>query len=184
MQRKLLHTRLFSTVLLLSGCEDAQRKHYEFGRLAYEAGDHATALKEFLPLAIHGETDAQCSLGIIYQEGKGVPQEQEDLELCARARSRPARLVERARIVLLAAAGKPDKEIAAELGMTAHKAARWRTRFLDLECRAWRRTPRGPGARVHLAGAGETNRAQNNPGQARQCYSLVNAHDGLRSRSQ
>jgi transposase len=41
-------------------------------------------------------------------------------------------VVERARIVLLAAAGKQDKEIAAELGITAHKAARWRNRFLDL----------------------------------------------------
>jgi transposase len=42
------------------------------------------------------------------------------------------RLVERARIVLLAAAGKQDKDIAAELGITAQKAARWRKRFLAL----------------------------------------------------
>jgi transposase len=33
--------------------------------------------------------------------------------------------------VLLAATGKQDKEIAAELGITAHKTARWRNRFLD-----------------------------------------------------
>jgi transposase len=58
--------------------------------------------------------------------------QQEELEQCARARSLPARMVERARIVLLAAAGKQDKDIAAELGMTAHKVARWRNRFLDL----------------------------------------------------
>ena len=50
----------------------------------------------------------------------------------ARARSLPLRLVERARIVLLAAAGKQDMEIATDLGITAHKAARWRNRFLDL----------------------------------------------------
>ena len=59
-------------------------------------------------------------------------EQKEALEQCARSRSRSVRAVERARIVLLAAAGKQDKEIAAELGITAHKVARWRNRFLDL----------------------------------------------------
>ena len=54
------------------------------------------------------------------------PEQKETLEQCARARSRSVRMVERARIVLLAATGKQDKEVAAELGITAHKAARWR----------------------------------------------------------
>ena len=60
------------------------------------------------------------------------PEQKEALEQIARARSRSVRLVERARIVLLAAAGKQDKEVAAALSITAHKAARWRNRFLDL----------------------------------------------------
>jgi len=60
------------------------------------------------------------------------PEQKEALEQCARARSRPVRVVERARIVLLAAAGKQDKEVAEELNITAHKAARWRNRFLEL----------------------------------------------------
>src|SRR5690242_6584426 len=50
----------------------------------------------------------------------------------ARIRSLPARQVERARIVLLAAAGKQDLEIAAEIGISNQKAARWRKRFLTL----------------------------------------------------
>jgi transposase len=58
------------------------------------------------------------------------PEQKQELEQCARARSLSARLVERARIVLLAAAGKQDKEVAEDLGITAHKAARWRQRFL------------------------------------------------------
>lgn len=58
------------------------------------------------------------------------PEQKRELEQCARARSLPARLVERARIVLLAAAGKQDKEVGEELGITAHKVARWRRRFL------------------------------------------------------
>ena len=60
------------------------------------------------------------------------PEQKEALEQCARARSRSVRVVERARIVLLAASGKQDKEIAAAVNITAHKAARWRNRFLDL----------------------------------------------------
>src|ERR1700723_1541977 len=61
-----------------------------------------------------------------------TPEQQEALEQCARARSLSVRLVERARIVLLAAAGNQDKDVAAELGITAQKAARWRKRFLAL----------------------------------------------------
>ena len=49
----------------------------------------------------------------------------------SRGRSLPARVVERARIVLLAANGKQDKEISAELGIGVQKVARWRARFLD-----------------------------------------------------
>jgi len=53
------------------------------------------------------------------------------LESRARARSAPARTVERARIVLLASAGLQDQQIAAKLKITPEKAARWRNRFLD-----------------------------------------------------
>src|ERR1700720_2082429 len=58
--------------------------------------------------------------------------EQRDvLEALARARRTAARSVERARIVLLAAAGMQDKQIAAKLRIMPEKAARWRNRFLD-----------------------------------------------------
>ena len=52
------------------------------------------------------------------------------LQQWSRGRSLPARQVERARVVLLAAAGKQDLEIAAEIGVSNQKAARWRKRFL------------------------------------------------------
>lgn len=58
-------------------------------------------------------------------------EQKESLEHRSRARSLPARVVERARIVLMAAAGKQDKEIAAELGVSVQKSARWRARFLE-----------------------------------------------------
>ena len=53
------------------------------------------------------------------------------LEQQARGRSLPARLVERSRIVLRAGEGLQDREIAAEIGITPEKAARWRKRFLE-----------------------------------------------------
>ncbi len=52
------------------------------------------------------------------------------LESWARGRSIPARLVERARIVLQAAEGQQDAQIAASLSLPRQKAARWRKRFL------------------------------------------------------
>jgi len=52
------------------------------------------------------------------------------LERLARQRSAPARVVERARIVLLAAEGLENKQIAGRMGVTPEKAARWRKRFL------------------------------------------------------
>jgi transposase len=52
------------------------------------------------------------------------------LEGMARQRSLPLRLVERARIVLLAADGLENKQIARRLHSTQEKAARWRKRFL------------------------------------------------------
>jgi transposase len=58
-------------------------------------------------------------------------EQRSSLEQQSRARSQPARVVERAGIVLRAADGLEDKAIAAEFGITAAKAARWRNRFLD-----------------------------------------------------
>ena len=59
------------------------------------------------------------------------PEQRIDLERLARQRSLPARVVERARIVLLAAAGLENKQIARRMGMMPEKAARWRNRFLE-----------------------------------------------------
>jgi transposase len=52
------------------------------------------------------------------------------LEAFARGRRTPARVVLRARIVLLAAQGKQDIEIARLLSIVPRTAARWRLRFL------------------------------------------------------
>ena len=54
------------------------------------------------------------------------------LEAIVRSRKLPVRLIERSRIVLLAAAGCRNKQITAELNLTPEKAARWRKRYLQL----------------------------------------------------
>ena len=51
------------------------------------------------------------------------------LKRWSRGRSTPARLVMRARIVLLAAEGKMNKDIAVELATDQLTVARWRRRF-------------------------------------------------------
>jgi transposase len=62
-------------------------------------------------------------------------EQRQTLEQWARGRSLPARQVERARIVLLAAAGRQDLEIADGLRISNQKAARWRKRFLSVGTR-------------------------------------------------
>jgi transposase len=84
-----------------------------------------------------------------------TPDQEQTLQQWTRGRSLPARQVERARVILLAAAGKQDLEIAAEMGISNQKAARWRKRFLKsglagLEKDAPRpgRTPTIPASKV------------------------------------
>src|SRR3954453_17613176 len=51
------------------------------------------------------------------------------LERWSRGRSTQARLVTRARVVLAAADGKQNKDVAAELNISRGAVARWRDRF-------------------------------------------------------
>jgi transposase len=56
-------------------------------------------------------------------------EERKELERWSRGRSIPARRVVRANVVLRAAAGKQNKQIAAELGIEELTVGRWRKRF-------------------------------------------------------
>jgi transposase len=58
-------------------------------------------------------------------------QERSVLEVQARAKGQPARVVERARIVLLAADGVPGVEIAERVGCSEPTVIRWRSRFAE-----------------------------------------------------
>ncbi len=58
-------------------------------------------------------------------------EQQDDFERFARSRTLAARLVQRAKIVLLAATRKPDQEIAQALGIARQTVALWRGRFIE-----------------------------------------------------
>ena len=45
------------------------------GEAAWKRGDYATALREFRPLAEQGNAKAQNELGLMYDKGRGVPQD-------------------------------------------------------------------------------------------------------------
>jgi len=59
-------------------------------------------------------------------------EERKMLQKWARGRSTPASVVTRARIVLLAAEGRMNQEIGAEVGTDQQSVTRWRTRFARL----------------------------------------------------
>jgi transposase len=58
-------------------------------------------------------------------------EQQDDFELFARSRTLAARLVQRAQILLMAAAHKPDREIALALGIARQTVALWQERFVE-----------------------------------------------------
>ena len=71
--------------------------------------------------------------------------QQAALQQWARSRSLAARVVERARIVLLAAEGQQDQQIAARMKITPKKVSRWRSRFLTLGLTGLQRDASRPG---------------------------------------
>ncbi len=51
------------------------RAEFEAGREAYENGDYAKALNEFLPSVMKGDIGAQFYLALMYEKGAGVPRD-------------------------------------------------------------------------------------------------------------
>jgi len=70
---KPLHIAAFAIWAVLAMPVAAQ--NLDAGWDAYEAGDYATALKNWQPLAEQGNAFAQSGLGLMYDTGQGVPQD-------------------------------------------------------------------------------------------------------------
>lgn len=51
---------------------------FDEGLAAYKRGDYATAIKEWRPLAEAGDASAQYNLGVMYETGRGVPQDDQE----------------------------------------------------------------------------------------------------------
>ncbi len=62
-------------VALLIGLAVPAWADYLDGMVAYVLGEYATALQEFKPLADKGHAKAQAGLGLMYELGRGVPQD-------------------------------------------------------------------------------------------------------------
>jgi hypothetical protein len=75
-----MRTLIIIPVLLFSLFLGASSYSADFnkGLTAAQSGDFATALKEWKPLAEKGDVDAQTNLGLMYQNGWGVPQDDKE----------------------------------------------------------------------------------------------------------
>ena len=75
-----MKTLIIIPVLLFSLFLGASSYSADFnkGLTAAQSGDFATALKEWKPLAGQGDADAQTNLGLMYQNGWGVPQDDKE----------------------------------------------------------------------------------------------------------
>jgi uncharacterized protein len=60
------------TLIMSSGTASADSQK---GLDAYNAEDYATAMKEWRPLAEQGDAFAQYNLGVMYANGRGVPED-------------------------------------------------------------------------------------------------------------
>ena len=65
-----VHRRVAIVLLLAIPCAGAA--DFQAGQEAYDRGDYATALGEWRPLAEGGDAAAQYQLGVMYDDGEGV----------------------------------------------------------------------------------------------------------------
>ena len=78
-------------------------------------------------------------------------EEREELERLAAGRRLPARVVERAGIVLLAAEGKQDREIARVFGVSRRTVSLWRHRFVEMRIPGILKDAPRPGRRLRIS---------------------------------
>ena len=73
--RKLTPTLCLTFAVLLGSVGVSASADFEKGLTAFKSGDYATALREFKRLAKQGLAPAQYNLGLMYANGRGVPQD-------------------------------------------------------------------------------------------------------------
>jgi hypothetical protein len=68
-------TLLLATVMMALGYSPLVAQDVDKGERAYNAGDYAKALTDWLPLAERGNASAQSNLGVMYHNGEGLKQD-------------------------------------------------------------------------------------------------------------
>jgi TPR repeat protein len=71
----LVRSACLVVALVLSSGTVATAQDIDKGFVAYQAGDFVTALEEWRPLAEQGDAIAQYNLGLMYEDGAGVLQD-------------------------------------------------------------------------------------------------------------
>ena len=72
---KRIRNWILSGLLAMMLAGGALAGDFQKGLKAYEAGDYATALAEFTPIAEAGDSRAAYLLGVMYREGEGILQD-------------------------------------------------------------------------------------------------------------
>ena len=72
--KTLLTTLCLTIAVLLGSGGIGYAQDFQKGLTAAQSGDFATALREWTPLAEQGDASAQYNLGLMYDNGQGVPQ--------------------------------------------------------------------------------------------------------------
>ena len=72
--RKLIVTLCLTIAVLLGSAGESWGADFQKGLTAYKSGDYATALREWKALAALGDANAQYLLGLMYDNGDGVPE--------------------------------------------------------------------------------------------------------------
>src|SRR5262245_12301504 len=73
MLQNLRHGAIAALAGLIGFAGGALAEPMEDGQAAYNRGDFQEALKQWRPLADQGVARAQNNLGVLYENGKGVP---------------------------------------------------------------------------------------------------------------
>jgi TPR repeat protein len=115
--------------VLLTG--NSSQAGFEEGWEAYKRGDHATALREWRPLATAGNAEAQFQLALMYEMGLGVSQNrQEAIALYRSAETNYRRLANQGDLAAQVSLGNLYEK---GLGVSRdyHEAALWYSRAAD-----------------------------------------------------
>ena len=155
--------RLALIAALVAGLAAPAWADFDDGWAAYERGDNATALREWRPLAEQGHAAAQYNLGLMYDNGEGVAQDDGKAVKWYRLAAEQGQGEEGAASVSAPLCGASARGESSPRGMPSSSAwptewPRLRVFYRAIGRRAPARRPRPPPTATSTAGAGGRGR--------------------------